>query len=199
MEVGTQEWSGRGVMGNGSPLIIEFWATTPKLLSATYMVKNAYQVLTGVRAGKSGVKKCLQLFLCEARQKTGARLRTVLNYTVSQIPHNGTREGWRCARLFLMTRESKMIHGLITFVLCIVICILKLPIYLCAFPAAFYVGREFAQAEYRYIKTFCGGKRENFNTIKVFSIDAWTLKGILDWTIPSFVAILFIIVKIMFF
>ena len=47
-----------------------------------------------------------------------------------------------------------MIHGLISAIFCIIIALAGLPAWLCLCPAAFYIGREFTQAEYRYIAAF---------------------------------------------
>lgn len=77
-----------------------------------------------------------------------------------------------------------MIHGLISAVICVVFALLRLPSWLCLCPAAFYIGREFTQAEYRYIEGFCGGKRANMPWYGGFLPDAWTPKGIMDFGFP---------------
>ena len=56
-------------------------------------------------------------------------------------------------------------------------------------PAIWYMGREFAQAEYRYIAAYCGGKRANMPWYAPFTADAWTAKGLIDWMLPSLVCL----------
>ena len=51
--------------------------------------------------------------------------------------------------------------------------------------AAFFIGREITQAEYRNIKHFYGNKRENMPWYGVFQKQAWTAKGLLDWILPT--------------
>lgn len=53
--------------------------------------------------------------------------------------------------------------------------------------AAFYAGRELAQAEYRYIEAH-GGKRYDCSWFCGFLPDAWTEKSVLDWLLPVGVA-----------
>lgn len=55
--------------------------------------------------------------------------------------------------------------------------------------AAFYVGREHAQAEYRTIYTNYGMKRENATWWCGFEPRAWDVKSLLDWIVPVIVAI----------
>lgn len=52
--------------------------------------------------------------------------------------------------------------------------------------AFFFLGREHAQAEYRYIESH-GGLRYSIQGIlefKAFSPSVWNLKSILDWALP---------------
>ena len=77
-----------------------------------------------------------------------------------------------------------MIHALISVVTCLVMALLGLPAVLCLTPAAFYMGREFTQAEYRYIAAYCNGKRENMPWNAGILPAAWTVKGMLDWVLP---------------
>ena len=51
-----------------------------------------------------------------------------------------------------------MVHALLSLVFCIPAALLGAPWPLLFWPAAFYLGREVAQAEYRYIEAH-GGKR----------------------------------------
>lgn len=55
---------------------------------------------------------------------------------------------------------------------------------------AFYVGRELAQAEYRYIKAH-GGKRSDSPWYCGVLYEAWTPKGVLDWLLPVVIATIY--------
>ena len=80
-----------------------------------------------------------------------------------------------------------MIHALISAITCLVMALMGLPPALCLTPAAFYMGREFTQAEYRYIAAYCNGKRENMPWNAGILPAAWTVKGVLDWVLPLLV------------
>ena len=54
-----------------------------------------------------------------------------------------------------------------------------------AIGAAFYIGRELAQAEYRIIYTHYNRKRANAPWWCGFDRRAWTVKGMLDWIVPA--------------
>lgn len=54
-----------------------------------------------------------------------------------------------------------------------------------AIGAAFYIGRELAQAEYRIIYTHYGRKRANAPWWCGFDRRAWTAKGLMDWIAPA--------------
>lgn len=62
------------------------------------------------------------------------------------------------------------------------------------FAIGYYLGREMAQAEYRVINEYYGGKRANMPWWGAFQIRAWTQKSVFDVALPSiavaFVAIL---------
>lgn len=88
-----------------------------------------------------------------------------------------------------------MIHALITFIICILIFIIKLPLILFFFPVMFYVGREHAQAEYRYIADH-GGKRIDCPSWCGFLPSAWTWKGLGDFIFPLIVAVILYITAI---
>lgn len=88
-----------------------------------------------------------------------------------------------------------MIHALITFIICIVIFLIKLPFILFFFPVMFYVGREHAQAEYRYIASH-GGKRANCPSWCGFLPSAWTRKGLSDFLFPLIVAVIIYVAAI---
>ena len=76
-----------------------------------------------------------------------------------------------------------MIHGIISFLVAVVLAILNasFPAYFCM--PAFYLGREVAQAEYRYIETH-GGSRNDCPVMCGFLPSAWTAKGLMDWILP---------------
>lgn len=84
-----------------------------------------------------------------------------------------------------------MIHGVITVIFCAILFLLKLPAALFFLPAAFYLGREIAQAEYRYIEQYCDRKRKNMPWYAIFLPKAWTVKGITDWLIPLVLSFIF--------
>lgn len=83
-----------------------------------------------------------------------------------------------------------MIHALITLVFCAACLFLGLPWPLFFWPAAFYLGREVAQSEYRYIEAH-GGKRENCPWWCGLAPSAWTLKSLLDFLLPVAAAAVF--------
>ena len=81
-----------------------------------------------------------------------------------------------------------MTHALLTAAWCAACLLLRLP-WPCLFWApAWYCGREAAQAEYRYIEAH-GGKRAACPWWCGFLPEAWTLKGMLDWLLPTAVAL----------
>ena len=86
-----------------------------------------------------------------------------------------------------------MIHALITAFFCSVVSILEWPVWLYTLPVGFYIGREFAQAEYRYIAAYCDGKRANMPWYAPFTPAAWTVKSLLDWILPTVVGCCFIL------
>ena len=84
-----------------------------------------------------------------------------------------------------------MIHALISLVIGLLGAFLG-HIEPAVYMAGFYLGREIAQAEYRYIEAYCDRKRENMSWWAVVSPKAWTLKGMLDWLLPTLVAAIII-------
>jgi len=82
-----------------------------------------------------------------------------------------------------------MTHAVITLLFCICAGAVRAPAWVCLLPAAWYLGREFAQAEHRYIVAFCSGKRANMPWYGGFLPDAWTAKGMLDWLLPTVVSV----------
>jgi hypothetical protein len=53
------------------------------------------------------------------------------------------------------------------------------------FAIGYYLGREMAQAEYRVINEYYGGKRANMPWWVPFQPKAWTSKSVLDWALPT--------------
>lgn len=53
------------------------------------------------------------------------------------------------------------------------------------FGSAFYIGREFTQAEYRAIEHTYNGLRANMPWYGGFMPSAWTLKSLLDCLLPT--------------
>lgn len=82
-----------------------------------------------------------------------------------------------------------MTHALITLVLAALASIVGLHAETAAMSAAFYCGREHAQAEYRAIRSFYYGKRENAPWWCGFERSAWDAKAALDWLGPVVVAV----------
>jgi hypothetical protein len=56
-----------------------------------------------------------------------------------------------------------------------------------AFAIGFFLSREITQTEYRNIEHNYGGKRANMPWYGGFEPRAWTVKGLLDWILPSVV------------
>ena len=89
-----------------------------------------------------------------------------------------------------------MIHALIALGICVIVFLTKLPAFLMLVIIPFYVAREFAQAEYRYIEQYCGRKREKMPWYAPFTLKAWTVKGVLDFVLPSVVSIICYVITI---
>ncbi|MGL4754815.1 MAG: hypothetical protein ACRCXB_20790 [Aeromonadaceae bacterium] len=87
-----------------------------------------------------------------------------------------------------------MIHALITMALAAMAWPFGWHTEAAAMSAAFYCGREHAQAEYRAISALYGGKRANAPWWCGFTPSAWDAKSIFDFFIPIlvFVSIVFI-------
>lgn len=82
-----------------------------------------------------------------------------------------------------------MIHSLITLALAALAWPVGLHAEVAAMAAAFYCGREHAQAEYRAIKSFYGGKRGNAPWWCGFERRAWSVKSMVDWLGPVVVSV----------
>lgn len=87
-----------------------------------------------------------------------------------------------------------MIHALITLALAALAWPFGLHTEVAAMSASFYCGREHAQAEYRAIKSFYGGKRANAPWWCGFERRAWSAKSVVDWLGPVAVAVIAILV-----
>ena len=81
-----------------------------------------------------------------------------------------------------------MIHAMITLIISAPAWSVGLHVEADAMSAAFYCGRELAQAEYRAIKSFYGGKRANAPWWCGFERRAWSVKSMVDWLGPVAVA-----------
>lgn len=77
-----------------------------------------------------------------------------------------------------------MIHAVIALGFCLLAYFVPYFVYMPLLIVGFYVGRELAQAEYRYIHEYCGGKRANMPWYAPFTPKAWTLKSMVDWIGP---------------
>ena len=84
-----------------------------------------------------------------------------------------------------------MIHAILAIIFCIIVLALRLPAFVALFPSVFYISREFAQAEYRYILKYCGGSFANMPTFAGFYPEIWNVKSILDFVLPTVVSIIF--------
>lgn len=82
-----------------------------------------------------------------------------------------------------------MLHGLIALGLAAVGWVFGYHQEVATVGAAFYVGREHAQAEYRTTYTNYGRKRANAPWWCGFEPRAWDEKSLLDWMVPVVVAI----------
>lgn len=83
-----------------------------------------------------------------------------------------------------------MIHALITLSLAALAWPVGLHVEVSAMTAAFYCGREHAQAEYRAIKSFYGGKMAGAPWWCGLELRSWDTKSLLDWVVPAAVAVM---------
>ncbi|MGL5130820.1 MAG: hypothetical protein ACRC7D_22405 [Aeromonas popoffii] len=82
-----------------------------------------------------------------------------------------------------------MIHALITLALTALAWIFGMHVEVAAISAAFYCGREHAQAEYRAIQSLYGGKRAKAPWWCGLELRAWNSKSLMDWLGPMAVAV----------
>jgi hypothetical protein len=72
-------------------------------------------------------------------------------------------------------------------------CLLRYPVAGAAFGVALFVGREHAQAEYRYIAMH-GGIRANMPWYGGFDTHAWNWASLFDWLVPLVVCVVVVLV-----
>lgn len=84
-----------------------------------------------------------------------------------------------------------MIHGVLSFLFCCGVLLFRCPASMYLWPAVFYLSREFAQAEYRYVLRHCHGSFAEMPTFAGFYPESWNTKSILDCLIPLCVSLLF--------
>ena len=87
-----------------------------------------------------------------------------------------------------------MVHALITAIIQIA-CGLLFGNWLIGalIACGFYVGRELAQAEYRWIERYGLGLRANMPWWGPLDSRVWNLKSLLDWVAPILVSIIVIV------
>ena len=87
-------------------------------------------------------------------------------------------------------------HSLIALVLQAVVGVISGNWWTGAAAGAFYfVGREYAQAEYRNIEQNYGGRRSDMPYLGGLEPRAWTLKGLTDFIYPSTAVIIVALLK----
>lgn len=80
-----------------------------------------------------------------------------------------------------------MMHAIITLLTGVFFYQLDLRLEGFMFMASFYIGREHAQAEYRWIESFGYGKRRNMPWWGGFDYRVWNAGSLLDWVMPILV------------
>lgn len=84
-----------------------------------------------------------------------------------------------------------MMHSVIALVIQSIMALLTGNWWVGAAAGSFYfIGREYAQAEYRNIEQNYDGRRANMPYFGGLEARAWTLKGVLDFVLPSLVVVL---------
>ena len=92
----------------------------------------------------------------------------------------------RGLKLGVASNMNHLAHPVIALFLQAVIGLVSGDWWVGAAAGAFYfVGREYAQAEYRNIEHNYGGFRRNMPYFGGLEPRAWTLKGLLDFILPS--------------
>ena len=88
-----------------------------------------------------------------------------------------------------------MVHGLINVVWLFLVFIGGNQDIFIWLPSAFFIGRELAQAEQRVISTYYNNKRVKAPWYCGFEKRAWTVKGLLDWSIPVGVTLFYMLIS----
>jgi hypothetical protein len=88
-----------------------------------------------------------------------------------------------------------MVHGIFSAIFALALSCID-P-FLCFLPAAFYLGREHSEAEYRYMKKH-KTNRENSPWYMGFLPESWTLDGVLDCAIPAVVCVVVFLMALMY-
>lgn len=109
--------------------------------------------------------------------RPACQLRCLLGWLDQGERQQGYVTGWQ------------MIHALITMGLAALAWPFVLHAEAAAMSAAFYCGREHAQAEYRVIKSFYGGKRANAHWWCGFERRAWDAKSMVDLVAPVIIVV----------
>ena len=84
-----------------------------------------------------------------------------------------------------------MIHAGLAALFCVCVVVLRGRAWLCLWPAVFYVSREFAQVEYRYVLRYAHGSFADMPTFAGFYPIVWNQKSLLDWLLPTLVSCVF--------
>jgi hypothetical protein len=89
------------------------------------------------------------------------------------------------------TMFSHLAHPVIALVIQVIVAIVSGDWWVGAAAGSFYfIGREYAQAEQRNIEANYGGRRANMPYFGGLELRAWTLKGVLDFVLPSLAVVL---------
>ena len=83
-----------------------------------------------------------------------------------------------------------MTHALLTAVWCLILWCTDIHATAFAIPAVWYMGREYAQAEYRIIESKYNRKRALMPWYAPMTPEAWTVKGVTDFVFPAIVALI---------
>lgn len=81
-------------------------------------------------------------------------------------------------------------HSLITLACTGIGWLLGQPVAGAAFGTALFIGREHAQAEYRWIERYGNGKRANLPLWGGFDSRVWDMGSVLDWSVPLVVGVI---------
>lgn len=91
---------------------------------------------------------------------------------------------------------NHLAHPVIALVLQAIIGLVSGDWWIGAAAGSFYfIGREYAQAEYRNIEHNYDGRRSNMPYFGGLEPRAWTLKGVLDFILPSLAVVLVAVLR----